>query len=36
VNSIEEPIWASPAIADGKIFIRSEKHLYCIAASSGD
>jgi len=36
VNSIDEPIWASPAIADGKIFIRGEKHLYCIEASSAD
>lgn len=29
-NSIGEPVYASPAIADGKIFIRGEKHLYCI------
>lgn len=36
VNSIDESIWASPAIAGGKIFIRSEKHLYCIEASAGD
>lgn len=30
-NSIGEPVYASPAIADGKIFIRGEKNLYCIA-----
>lgn len=30
-NSLGEPIYASPAIADGKLFIRGEKHLYCIA-----
>ncbi|HYE14379.1 MAG TPA: PQQ-binding-like beta-propeller repeat protein [Pyrinomonadaceae bacterium] len=30
-NSLAEPVYASPAIADGKIFIRGEKHLYAIA-----
>ena len=30
-NSLNEPVLASPAIAAGKIFIRGEKHLYCIA-----
>ena len=29
-NSIGEPVYASPAIADGLIFIRGEKNLYCI------
>jgi outer membrane protein assembly factor BamB len=29
-NSIGEPVYASPAIAAGKIFIRGEKHLFCI------
>jgi len=29
-NSIEEPVFASPAISNGMIFIRGEKHLYCI------
>ncbi|HEX5083132.1 MAG TPA: PQQ-binding-like beta-propeller repeat protein [Blastocatellia bacterium] len=29
-NSIGEPCRASIAIADGKLFIRGEKHLYCI------
>lgn len=29
-NSIDEPVYASPALADGKIFIRGEKNLYCI------
>ncbi len=32
-NSIGEPVYASPALADGKIFIRGEKHLYCIGKS---
>jgi hypothetical protein len=32
VNSLDEPIWASPAIADGKIFIRGDKSLYAIGA----
>ncbi len=29
-NSIGEPVYASPAISDGRIFIRGEKHLYAI------
>ena len=29
-NSVGEPVYASPAVADGKIFIRGEKHLYAI------
>ncbi|MEW6130928.1 MAG: PQQ-binding-like beta-propeller repeat protein [Acidobacteriota bacterium] len=30
VNSIDEPVYASPAIANGKLFLRGEKNLYCI------
>ncbi len=29
-NSIGEPVYASPAVAGGKIFIRAEKNLYAI------
>ncbi|MGH9856094.1 MAG: PQQ-binding-like beta-propeller repeat protein, partial [Blastocatellia bacterium] len=29
-NSLDEPIYASPAIAGGAIFIRGTNHLYCI------
>jgi outer membrane protein assembly factor BamB len=29
-NSLEEPVFASPALANGMIFIRGEKHLYAI------
>jgi outer membrane protein assembly factor BamB len=29
-NSLGEPVYASPAVADGKIFIRGEKNLYAI------
>ncbi len=29
-NSMAEPVYASPAISDGMIFIRGEKNLYCI------
>ena len=29
-NSVGEPVYASPAIADGRIFIRGESHLYAI------
>lgn len=31
-SSISEPVFASPAISDGMIFIRGEKNLYCIGA----
>ncbi|MEW6125971.1 MAG: PQQ-binding-like beta-propeller repeat protein [Acidobacteriota bacterium] len=30
-NSVGEPVFATPALANGKIYIRGEKHLYCIA-----
>ncbi len=29
-NTVGEPVYASPAVADGNIFIRGEKSLYCI------
>ncbi|MGE0104844.1 MAG: PQQ-binding-like beta-propeller repeat protein [Blastocatellales bacterium] len=29
-NALGEPVYASPAISDGRIYIRGEKHLYCI------
>lgn len=32
VTSDEESFGGTPAIADGKIILRSDKHLYCIAA----
>lgn len=31
-NSVGEPVYASPAIADGRIFIRGEKNIYCIGS----
>ena len=31
-NSVGEALFASPAIADGRIFIRGEKNLYCIGS----
>ncbi len=34
-NSLGEPVYASPAVADEKLFIRGEKHLYCIANARG-
>ena len=36
VNSLDEPVYASPAIAGGNIFIRGTKHLYCIAGGGGN
>jgi outer membrane protein assembly factor BamB len=32
-NSLNEPVLASPAISQGRIFIRGDKHLYCIGTS---
>jgi outer membrane protein assembly factor BamB len=34
-NSVGEPVYASPAVADGKIFIRGEKNIYCVHQSKG-
>jgi len=34
-NSLGEPVYASPAIADEKLFIRGEKNLYCITNPRG-
>jgi outer membrane protein assembly factor BamB len=31
-NSIGEPVYSSPAISDGMVFIRGEKSLFCIGA----
>jgi len=33
-NAIGEPCFSSPAISDGKIFVRGAKHLFCFAAKS--
>ena len=29
-NSLDEPVYASPALANGMIFIRGERHLFAI------
>ena len=29
-NPLKEPVYASPAVSQGRIFIRGEKNLYCI------
>ena len=29
-NRLGENCYASPAISDGRIYLRAEKHLYCI------
>lgn len=34
-NSVGEPVYASPAIANGKIYIRGEKNLFCISEGAG-
>jgi outer membrane protein assembly factor BamB len=35
-NSVGEPVYASPAISDGMIFIRGEKNLYCLGVVKGN
>jgi outer membrane protein assembly factor BamB len=34
-NSLGEPIFASPALSRGELFIRGERNLYCIRKGSG-
>lgn len=31
-NSVDEPVYSSPAIADGRIYIRGQKHLFAIGS----
>ncbi|MCL4845320.1 MAG: PQQ-binding-like beta-propeller repeat protein [Acidobacteria bacterium] len=30
-NSVDEPVFASLAIAQGRVFVRGERHLYCLS-----
>ena len=30
VNDLDEPVQTTPAVADGCLFVRGEKHLWCI------
>ena len=32
-NEIGESTFASPALSDGQLFIRGDKHLFCIATA---
>ena len=32
-NTVDEPVYSSPAIANGRIYIRGETHLFAIGAS---
>jgi hypothetical protein len=32
VNSVGEMVWSSPAIANGRIYIRGAKHLFAIGS----
>ena len=34
VNNLGEPTYASPAISQGRLYLRGEHHLYCIAPKS--
>jgi outer membrane protein assembly factor BamB len=35
INDLQDTILASPAAADGALFLRAEQHLYCIAEGKG-
>ncbi len=30
INALEEDVYSSPAVSDGKLYFRADKHLYCI------
>ena len=32
-NSLDEPIWATPAIVDARIYLRGQQHLYAIGSA---
>ena len=32
----KEPILATPAVAGGALFVRSDKHLWCVGAKKGE
>lgn len=32
VNTLDQQAWGTPAIADGRIYLRTVEHLYCIAS----
>ena len=34
-NTIDEPIYTTPALANGKIYIRGEKNIYCVQQTTG-
>ena len=34
-NSVDEPVYATPAIVGDRIYIRGEKHLFAIAKTAG-
>ena len=35
-NSIGEPVYASPAISQGMLYLRGEKNLYCVGAAGSN
>lgn len=30
INAVGEAVYASPALADGRVYLRGERHLFCI------
>jgi len=34
-NPLGETVRSSPAVADGRLYIRGEKHLFCIGKNGG-
>ena len=33
-NAIDDQAWSTPAIADGALFLRTAKHLYCFSGTN--
>ena len=34
-NVLDEPVYASPAVYDSKMYLRGDKHLFCFSKPAG-
>ena len=35
INDLDEPIWATPAIVEGRLYVRTKAKLYCFSEGAG-
>jgi outer membrane protein assembly factor BamB len=35
-NSLGEPVFASPAVANGRLYVRGRQHLFCVGRPAGN